>query len=111
MVHYEILDNGTELLITETGGTQVAIQVWLRVGTDAETTEQAGLAHFLEHMLFKGTTTRRVGEICHALENWGGNLNAYTSYDRTVYFVTLPAQYATDTLELLHDAIYHSIAT
>ena len=109
MTHYEIFNNGTELLVAETGGTLVAVQVWLRVGTDAETVEQAGLAHFLEHMLFKGTTTRRVGEICQILENWGGNLNAYTSHDRTVYFLTIPAQHVVGTLELLHDAIYHSL--
>ena len=109
MTHYEIFNNGTELLIAETGGKQAAIQVWLRVGTDTETAEQAGLAHFLEHMLFKGTTSRRVGEICQLLENWGGNLNAYTSYDRTVYFLTIPAQHVVETIGLLHDAIYHSV--
>lgn len=108
-LHYEVFGNGTELLVAETGGTQVAVQVWVSVGTDDETAEQAGLAHFLEHMLFKGTKSHRVGEICRILENWGGNLNAYTSYDRTVYFLTIPSQHVVETLELLYDAIYHSV--
>ena len=108
-LHYEVFGNGTELLIAETGGTQVAVQVWVSIGTDDETAEQVGLAHFLEHMLFKGTKNRRVGEICHILENFGGNLNAYTTYDRTVYFLTIPSQHLVETLELLHDAIYHSV--
>ena len=108
-LHYEVFANGTELLIAETGGTQVAVQVWVSVGTDAETAEQVGLAHFLEHMLFKGTKNHPVGEICRILENWGGNLNAYTAYDRTVYFLTIPSQHVVETLELLFDAIYHSV--
>lgn len=109
-LHYEVFSNGSELLIAEDWRSpQVAVQVWVRVGTDNETTKQVGLAHFLEHMIFKGTETHAVGELTHALEKWGGSSNAYTVYDRTVYFLTTPAQHLAETLELLHDAIYHSV--
>ena len=108
-MHYEVLPNGTEMLITEDHRVPcAALQVWVQVGSLCEQKDQHGMAHFIEHMLFKGTKTNKVGELWKKVEGWGGNINAYTDYDRTVYHLTLNAAHMLDGLAALHDAIYHS---
>ena len=108
-MHYEVLPNGTEMLIAEDHRVPcAALQVWVRVGSLCEQSEQHGMAHFIEHMLFKGTKTSKVGELWKKVEGWGGNINAYTDYDRTVYHLTVNAAHTLDSLAALHDAIYHS---
>ncbi len=108
-MHYEVLPNGTEMLITEDHRVPcAALQVWVQVGSLCEQKDQHGMAHFIEHMLFKGTKTSKVGELWKKVEGWGGNINAYTDYDRTVYHLTLNAAHMLDGLAALHDAIYHS---
>ena len=67
------------------------VQVWAAVGSADERPGEEGLAHFHEHMLFKGTERRGVGEIAAAVEGVGGRINAYTSFDVTCYHTTLPA--------------------
>ena len=108
-MHYEVLPNGTEVLIDEDHRVpSAALQVWVMVGSLCEQKDQHGMAHFLEHMLFKGTKTSKVGELWQKVESWGGDINAYTDYDRTVYHLTLNATHTLDGLTALHDAIYHS---
>lgn len=108
-MHYEVLPNGTEVLVAEDHRVQsAALQVWVMVGSLCEQQEQHGMAHFIEHMLFKGTKTSKVGELWQKVEGWGGDINAYTDYDRTVYHLTLNATHTLDGLTALHDAIYHS---
>ncbi len=91
----------------------VAVQVWVGVGSADETDLEAGLAHVHEHMLFKGTAKngqerRGVGQIASEIEGSGGDINAWTSYDQTVYHVVI-AKDAFDTgLDVLADAIQHS---
>ena len=86
----------------------VAIQVWVRVGSGDETDAEAGLAHVHEHMLFKGTATRGVGEIAGDIESVGGSINAWTSFDQTVYHVVVPARHAERGLDVLLDAVANS---
>lgn len=83
----------------------VAIQVWVRVGSGDETDAQAGLAHVHEHMLFKGTERRGVGEIARSIESIGGSINAWTSFDQTVYHVVVPSRFAAEGLDILLDAV------
>jgi zinc protease len=66
------------------------------------------MAHYLEHMLFKGTQRRAVGEIASTVENCGGDINAYTTFDRTVYYLTLASKHADTGMDLLADAIFNS---
>ena len=66
------------------------------------------MAHVLEHMLFKGSKKYGVGEISSTVEFCGGDMNAYTSFDRTVYFLTISSQYAEKSVDLLSDAVFHS---
>jgi zinc protease len=91
-VHHEILRNGLGLLLRESHLAAVAeLQIWAKVGSADERPDEAGLAHFHEHMLFKGTERRGVGVVAAEIEGVGGRVNAYTSYDVTVYHATVPS--------------------
>lgn len=109
---YEILPNGIELITLERSfAPVVSIQCWLRAGSIMEVDGDAhprGIAHFLEHMTFKGTMKRGVGEISAKIEGWGGEINAYTTFDRTVYYLTVAREFAGEALELLADAVFSS---
>ncbi len=86
------LDNGLKVITLEDFSCPiVSVQVWYEVGSKDEKPDRQGYAHMFEHMMFKGTD--RVSEKDHfnLLRKVGGNCNAYTSFDRTVYFETLPA--------------------
>lgn len=86
----------------------VAFQVWVKVGSGDESPEEAGLAHVHEHMLFKGTSSRAVGEIARDVESIGGSINAWTSFDQTVYHVVVPSRFADEGLDILTDAVSNS---
>ncbi len=103
------LDNGLRVIVEENHAAKVvAAQVWVRVGSADETPEDAGLAHVHEHMLFKGTARRAVGEIAADVEAAGGDINAWTSFDQTVYHVTMPSRELDVALDILSDAVQHS---
>lgn len=86
----------------------VAIQVWVGVGAADETGEELGLAHVHEHMVFKGTARRAVGEIAAQIEEVGGSINAWTSFDETVYHTVMPAEHVERGLDILLDATLHA---
>jgi len=91
----------------------VTVQVWVGVGSADETDAEAGLAHVHEHMLFKGTqkngiVRRGVGQIASEIEGAGGDINAWTSYDQTVYHVTIAKDFFDTGLDVLADAIQNS---
>ncbi|MCB9530509.1 MAG: insulinase family protein [Myxococcales bacterium] len=86
----------------------VALQVWVRVGSGDESAAEAGLAHVHEHMLFKGTPTRPVGAIAREIESIGGSINAWTSFDQTVYHLVVPSRFAAEGLDVLLDAVSNS---
>ncbi len=100
------LPNGLTVLFEPQHAARVAaFQVWVRVGGADERPDQAGLAHLHEHMLFKGTATRGPGEIARAIEANGGEINAWTSFDQTVYHVVIASAFARQGLEILGDAV------
>jgi zinc protease len=104
------LPNGLELIVKENRAAPVvAIQVWVRVGSADELEGEHGLAHVHEHMLFKGTTRRGVGEIASTIEGVGGEINAWTSFDETVYHVTMASRDFDTGLDILADAVQHSV--
>jgi zinc protease len=82
--------------------------MWVQVGSIYESDAEAGISHVYEHMLFKGTTTRGVGEIAQEIEGSGGDINAFTSFDHTVYHITLASRYLDTGLAVIADAIQHS---
>ena len=104
------LPNGLELIVKENRAAPVvAIQVWVRVGSADELEGEHGLAHVHEHMLFKGTKRRGVGEIASTIEGAGGEVNAWTSFDETVYHVTMASRDFDTGLDILADAVQNSI--
>jgi zinc protease len=107
---FTTLPNGLDVLLRETHSAPVAeIQIWCKVGSADEAPGEEGLAHFHEHMLFKGTERRGLGEIAGEVEGVGGRINAYTSFDQTVYYATLPSAEVGTGIDVLADALQHSI--
>jgi zinc protease len=100
------LANGLTLLHEHQGAAHVvAFQIWVNVGGADEGPDEAGLAHLHEHMLFKGTERRGPGEIARDIEAHGGEVNAWTSFDHTVYHTVMAAQFAREGLDVLADAV------
>jgi zinc protease len=109
-IRVEKLSSGLTVLLREVHVAPVAeVQIWAGVGSADEHDGEAGLAHFHEHMLFKGTETRPVGEIARAVEGAGGRINAFTSFDFTCYHATLPSEAVAIGIDVLADAVQHSI--
>jgi zinc protease len=91
------LKNGLKVILTESHKSPVvSAQMWVRTGSADEKKKEEGISHFIEHLVFKGTRKFKVGEIASMIEGAGGELNAYTSFDQTVFYVTLSKQF-TDT--------------
>jgi zinc protease len=106
----EVLPNGLTVLLREVHVAPVVeVQVWAKVGSADERPGEEGLAHFHEHMLFKGTERRGVGEVAGEVEGVGGRINAWTSLDATVYHATLPAAQLGAGLDVLADAVQNSV--
>jgi len=100
------LPNGLTLLVEENHAAPVvAIQVWVRVGSADERSDEAGLAHLHEHMLFKGTARRGPGQIARSVEACGGEINAWTSFDQTVYHVVVASRFFAEGMDVLADAV------
>jgi zinc protease len=104
------LPNGLEIIVQEDHSAPVvSVQLWVQTGSIHEGTAMgAGISHMLEHMLFKGTTTLSACEFAQRVQDQGGYINAYTSFDRTVYWIDIPAKGAEVALDLLTDAALHS---
>jgi len=102
--------NGLTLIVEENKGAPVAsVQAWCNTGSIHEgKLLGAGLSHILEHMLFKGTTSRAPGVIASQVQDQGGYINAYTSYDRTVYWIDVPAKGAAKAVDILADAMMNA---
>ena len=105
-----VLPNGVRVIIQEFRSSEVvAVQLWVRAGGRDEAQSELGLAHYLEHMLFKGTTTRARGFVDRDVEGMGGRMNAGTSLDYTFYHAVLPMPRAGTTIEMLADISVNSI--
>ena len=83
----------------------VALQVWVKVGSKYEEPRIAGITHFIEHLIFKGTDKVKAGEMASRIESLGGSVNAFTSYDNTVYHIVVPKKVFDEGLHLLLDAV------
>ena len=105
-----ILPNGLTLILkSDRSAALASVQVWVKTGSQHEAAHLgAGLSHYLEHMLFKGTTRRAGRDISATVQAHGGNINAYTTFDRTVYYIDLPSEHTAVAIDLLADAVLHS---
>jgi zinc protease len=109
-VRRHALPNGLTVLIRrDTSAPVVAIVTYVKAGYFDETDDIVGIAHVLEHMFFKGTPTRGVGEIAKQTKLAGGYLNAHTIYDHTSYYAVLPSSGFLEGLEVQADAYANSL--
>ncbi len=109
-IHRTVLPNGLTILVQEDRSAPVvAIVTHVKAGYFDETDEENGLAHALEHMFFKGTEKRGVGDIAKETKASGGYLNAHTIYDNTTYYTVLPSSGFAKGLEIQADAYAHSV--
>ncbi len=104
------LENGLVIIVREDHSAPVvSVQAWCQTGSIHEDKWLgAGLSHVLEHMLFKGTTTRPGSRIDQEVQEAGGYMNAYTSFDRTVYHINVPNTGAKVAIDILCDIMQHA---
>jgi predicted Zn-dependent peptidase len=108
MVVRDVLDNGLRL-ITETMPhvRSVTIGVWLMRGSRHESDERSGIAHFVEHMLFKGTDTRTAEDIAQAIDSIGGQLDAFTAKEYASYYIKVLDEHLPLAVDVLSDIVMH----
>jgi len=109
-VTFTTLENGLTIIVREDHSAPVvSAQAWCMAGSIHEGRWLgAGLSHVLEHMLFKGTTTRPGSRIDQEVQEAGGYMNAYTSFDRTVYHIDVPNTGARTAIDILCDIMQHA---
>jgi zinc protease len=104
------LPNGLTVVLQPHDAADVAaVQLWVRAGARDESPAEAGLSHFIEHLLFKGTPSRGPGVIDQTISGLGGEMNAATSQDWTYFHVVLPAARLDTALDVLADAAQHAV--
>jgi len=108
MIVREVFPNGVRL-ITETMDhvRSVSVGVWLTRGSRHEPVEQGGIAHFVEHMLFKGTATRSAEDIAQQVDSLGGHLDAFTSKEYAGYYIKVLDEHLPTALDVLSDLVLH----
>lgn len=102
------LDNGLRVVCHQRDGLVSYIGVVVNAGSSDEDSDHEGLAHFVEHTIFKGTNKRRAWQVSSRMETVGGELNAYTSKEETMVYTNAPSGYEERAVELLFDLISSS---
>ncbi len=102
----DVLDNGLRLLTERmTQVRSISIGVWLTRGSRHEAAERGGIAHFVEHMLFKGTTTRSAEDIAQAIDSIGGQLDAFTAKEYASYYIKVLDEHLPLAIDILSDIV------
>jgi predicted Zn-dependent peptidase len=102
----DVLDNGLRILTEQmTQVRSISIGVWLTRGSRHEAAEQSGIAHFVEHMLFKGTATRSAEDIAQAIDSIGGQLDAFTAKEYASYYIKVLDEHLPLALDILSDIV------
>ncbi|MFA5210389.1 MAG: pitrilysin family protein [Proteiniphilum sp.] len=108
MIYTHTLSNGLRIIHRNTPSEISHCGIAVNTGSRDEYPQEAGMAHFVEHMLFKGTRKRRAHHIAGRMESVGGELNAYTTKEETFYYATFLGEYFPRAVELLADMLFHS---
>ena len=103
--HIHTLDNGLRIVATKSDSNVSYIGAMVNAGSRDEDPDKQGLAHFVEHTIFKGTRHRRSCHIASRMETIGGELNAYTTKEETMVYTNAPAGYAPRAFELISDLV------
>jgi len=102
--------SGLKLVLEKRPGSGVvAAQIWVKVGSKYEDEKVAGITHFIEHLIFKGTEKLKGNAFATRIESLGGSVNAFTSYDDTVYHVIVPRSAFPEGLELLLESVKNPV--
>ncbi len=110
--HAYQLENGLQVvIIPNTRAPVVYHSIWYKVGSADSPTHKTGLAHFLEHLMFKGTTRFPKDSFKRTINDLGGEQNANTSWDRTVYFVTIAKEHLPLVMAMEADRMHNLIVT
>ena len=106
ILEQKTLDNKLNtLLINSPGSNTATIQIWFKAGSSIEKKEDHGIAHFLEHMFFKGTKKYPNVDLAKTVESFGGEFNAFTSFDYTCYYINAPSKNIIDSIDVLLDMV------
>src|SRR5687768_18012162 len=106
MIVRDALDNGIRLVTESMSHVRsVSLGVWLARGSRHETDEESGIAHFVEHMLFKGTATRTAEDIAQAIDSIGGQMDAFTAKEYAAYYIKVLDEHLPRALEVLADIV------
>lgn len=97
------------ILVSSHKSPVVSVQMWVKTGSADEKKGEEGISHFIEHLVFKGTEKYKVGEIANLVEASGGELNAYTSFDQTVFYVTISKNYIDTAVDVIAQMMGHPI--
>merc|ERR1712106_1217564 len=103
-----VLDNGMRVASEDSGAPTATVGLWIDTGSRYETAANNGVAHFLEHMVFKGTEKRSQTALELEVENMGAHLNAYTSREQTVFYAKCLASDLENAVEILADILQNS---
>jgi zinc protease len=96
------LKNGLKVLAVPSHNSPVvSVQMWVKTGSADESQRVRGISHFIEHLVFKGTQSYGLGQIAGTVESSGGELNAYTTFDQTVFYVTISKDYLNTGLDVV----------
>ena len=107
-IRTDVLDNGLRVLTERmTQVRSVSIGVWLTRGSRHESAECSGIAHFVEHMLFKGTATRSAEDIAQAIDSIGGQLDAFTAKEYASYYIKVLDEHLPLAVDILSDIVLH----
>ena len=111
MTRYQtaVLENGLRIIALSTTSPVVYCGYQLNVGTANELPDEEGIAHFCEHVTFKGTTRRTAIDVIQCLEQVGGDLNAFTTKTDTVYYSAILKDHLPRAIDLLTDIVFHSV--
>ena len=109
MIEKHICPNGVRIVHEKMPYVRsVALGIWVGAGSGDEQESEAGIAHFIEHMLFKGTATRSARKIAEEFDRIGGDVNAFTSKEMTCYYTTVLGHHAPRALTILADMFFNS---
>lgn len=110
LIHKTVLPDGLTVITERIPGVRsVSIGIWIKAGSQTDSLKNMGMAHFIEHMFFKGTEKRSVFEIAYVLESLGGSLNAFTTRDLTCYYACVLDEHIVQAVDVLSDILTHSV--
>lgn len=109
MFHYHVLSNGLRIILSPRMSPVVYAGVYINVGSRDEHPAEEGIAHFIEHSIFKGTEHRKSYHILNRIDGVGGELNAFTTKEETCVYASATKEHLDRCLELFSDVLFHSV--